>query len=125
MDGAWRSLVAHLHGVQGVAGSNPVAPTNLKNEVAAPPAFSEPLKTLRVPVLAPDWCHFFFSRSPHGIPAGSIRSHGDSAHYVQILALAIQVYAAVPVSRPKLSASAAVNVGRLPRWSAAPGPGLT
>jgi hypothetical protein len=25
--GAWRSLVAHLHGVQGVAGSNPVAPT--------------------------------------------------------------------------------------------------
>ncbi len=27
--GAWRSLVAHLHGVQGVAGSNPVAPTNL------------------------------------------------------------------------------------------------
>ena len=26
--GAWRSLVAHLHGVQGVAGSNPVAPTN-------------------------------------------------------------------------------------------------
>ena len=26
--GAWRSLVAHLHGVQGVVGSNPVAPTN-------------------------------------------------------------------------------------------------
>ena len=25
--GAWRSLVAHLHGVQGVAGSSPVAPT--------------------------------------------------------------------------------------------------
>ena len=25
--GAWRSPVAHLHGVQGVAGSNPVAPT--------------------------------------------------------------------------------------------------
>ena len=24
--GAWRSLVAHLYGVQGVAGSNPVAP---------------------------------------------------------------------------------------------------
>ena len=24
--GAWRSLVAHLHGVQVVAGSNPVAP---------------------------------------------------------------------------------------------------
>ncbi len=23
----WRSLVAHLHGVQGVAGSNPVTPT--------------------------------------------------------------------------------------------------
>jgi hypothetical protein len=27
--GAWRSLVAHLLGVQGVAGSNPVAPTKL------------------------------------------------------------------------------------------------
>ena len=26
--GAWRSLVAHLHGVQVVAGSNPVAPTS-------------------------------------------------------------------------------------------------
>jgi hypothetical protein len=25
--GAWRSLVAHLHGVQGVGGSNPLAPT--------------------------------------------------------------------------------------------------
>jgi DNA-binding transcriptional MerR regulator len=25
--GAWRSLVAHLHGVQGVASSNPAAPT--------------------------------------------------------------------------------------------------
>src|SRR5690606_3040773 len=27
--GAWRSLVAHLHGAQEVAGSNPVAPTTL------------------------------------------------------------------------------------------------
>ena len=26
--GAWRRLVAHLHGVQGVGGSNPLAPTN-------------------------------------------------------------------------------------------------
>ena len=26
--GWWRSPVAHLHGVQGVAGSNPVHPTN-------------------------------------------------------------------------------------------------
>ena len=25
--GEWRSLVAHLHGVQGAAGSNPVSPT--------------------------------------------------------------------------------------------------
>ena len=25
----WRSLVAHLHGVQGVVGSNPITPTNL------------------------------------------------------------------------------------------------
>ena len=29
MIGAWRSLVAHLHGVQGVGGSNPLAPTYL------------------------------------------------------------------------------------------------
>ncbi len=28
--GTWRSLVAHLLGVQGVAGSNPAVPTNLK-----------------------------------------------------------------------------------------------
>ena len=27
--GAWRSPVAHLHGVQGVGGSNPLAPTIL------------------------------------------------------------------------------------------------
>ena len=30
--GAWRSLVAHLHGVQGVGGSNPLAPTILTIE---------------------------------------------------------------------------------------------
>ena len=27
VSGAWRSPEAHLHGVQGVAGSNPAAPT--------------------------------------------------------------------------------------------------
>ena len=27
--GEWRSLVAHAHGVCGVAGSNPVSPTNI------------------------------------------------------------------------------------------------
>lgn len=27
--GAWRSLVAHLNGVQEAAGSNPVAPTSI------------------------------------------------------------------------------------------------
>lgn len=30
--GAWRSLVAHLHGVQGVGGSNPPVPTKLRSE---------------------------------------------------------------------------------------------
>jgi hypothetical protein len=30
--GAWRRLVAHLNGVQGVVGSNPIAPTNIKNK---------------------------------------------------------------------------------------------
>jgi hypothetical protein len=28
VDGAWRRLEAHLNGVQGVGGSNPLAPTN-------------------------------------------------------------------------------------------------
>ena len=32
--GVWRSLVAHLHGVQGVASSNLVTPTNLNRESA-------------------------------------------------------------------------------------------
>ena len=27
--GMWRSLVAHTHGVRGVAGSNPVIPTTI------------------------------------------------------------------------------------------------
>ena len=31
-NGMWRSSVAHTHGVRGVAGSNPVIPTN-KNEL--------------------------------------------------------------------------------------------
>ncbi len=31
--GAWRSLVAHLNGVQGVGGSNPLAPTNFVNSL--------------------------------------------------------------------------------------------
>jgi hypothetical protein len=29
----WRSLVAHLHGVQGVVGSNPITPTKLFNKI--------------------------------------------------------------------------------------------
>jgi hypothetical protein len=31
--GAWRSLVAHLHGVQGVPSSNLGAPTNFFNDL--------------------------------------------------------------------------------------------
>ena len=37
--GAWRSLVAHLHGVQGVGGSNPLAPTKEFNKKAPVGAF--------------------------------------------------------------------------------------
>lgn len=33
--GAWRSLVAHLHGVQGVASSNPAAPTIYSKSIRA------------------------------------------------------------------------------------------
>ena len=29
--GMWRSLVAHTHGVRGLAGSNPVIPTKMPN----------------------------------------------------------------------------------------------
>ena len=35
-DGAWRSLVAHLHGVQVVRGSNPLAPTTFPRRGQAP-----------------------------------------------------------------------------------------
>ena len=34
LTGAWRSLVAHLTGGQGVGGSNPLAPTNDYNDLA-------------------------------------------------------------------------------------------
>lgn len=37
--GAWRSLEAHLNGVQGVAGSNPVAPTVKGIEISIPLIF--------------------------------------------------------------------------------------
>ena len=30
LGGLWRSLVAHVHGVHGVAGSNPVSPTTIR-----------------------------------------------------------------------------------------------
>ncbi len=30
--GVWRSLVAHLHGVQGVEGSNPFTPTKTNDK---------------------------------------------------------------------------------------------
>ncbi len=38
--GTWRSLVAHLNGVQGVGGSNPLVPTNVINGLAIPTALS-------------------------------------------------------------------------------------
>ena len=34
--GVWRSLVAHLHGVQGVTGSNPVTPTSSTPHLGCP-----------------------------------------------------------------------------------------
>ena len=35
-DGMWRSPVAHLNGVQGVAGSNPVIPMSCSQDVRSP-----------------------------------------------------------------------------------------
>jgi hypothetical protein len=43
--GAWRSLVAHLHGVQGVGGSNPLAPILHRK--------------LRFNYFPPMWCLFY------------------------------------------------------------------
>ena len=50
--GAWRSLVAHLPGGQGVAGSNPVAPTILslpEHRACWEPAFGpcDPMRRMR------------------------------------------------------------------------------
>ncbi len=41
--GAWRSLEAHLNGVQGVGGSNPLAPTIKFNELSGLSHFADPL----------------------------------------------------------------------------------
>src|SRR5215218_4217056 len=60
--GLWRSLVAHLTGGQGVAGSNPVSPT-IGFSIIAPrqwalhPATDSPSITLRVGDFGPDWAH--------------------------------------------------------------------
>src|SRR5487761_127570 len=40
--GTWRSLVAHLLGVQGVAGSNPAVPTNIKKLAQLAPISPQP-----------------------------------------------------------------------------------
>ncbi len=40
--GTWRSLVAHLNGVQGVGGSNPLVPTNVFNGLAIPTYSTHP-----------------------------------------------------------------------------------
>ncbi len=60
--GLWRSLVAHLTGGQGVAGSNPVSPTNAEEAAhrAASSAFRRPYSG--VPA-APVPAH----RSPRGV----------------------------------------------------------
>ena len=42
--GAWRRPVAHLHGVQGVEGSNPFAPTTLTNKTKALPGPPEKIE---------------------------------------------------------------------------------
>src|SRR5699024_4662026 len=57
--GAWRSLVAHLHGVQGVAGSNPAVPTNFEK------AYSEQTVSLFYCLLYgfATWLHSFDSTS--------------------------------------------------------------
>ena len=49
--GAWRSPVAHLHGVQGVVGSNPIAPTEETPEMESllfNELFGQPYKGVRI-----------------------------------------------------------------------------
>ena len=45
--GAWRSPGAHLHGVQGVAGSNPAAPTSYNNYQCPLSKYAKPSESLK------------------------------------------------------------------------------
>ena len=47
--GMWRSLVAHLTGGQGVAGSNPVIPTIFHRVLRQVPPPEEPVFVFKVP----------------------------------------------------------------------------
>ena len=80
-NGAWRSLVAHLLWEQGVAGSNPVAPTRLSNACCPPASVffwgkaassdSHPLVTGILPLFTRRTVSSRFPRAlPHSVPPG-------------------------------------------------------
>jgi hypothetical protein len=60
--GTWRSLVAHLHGVQGVGGSNPLVPTN-------------PFSGLALTEFPLGEASYRLARAGRAIPQGFIRRH--------------------------------------------------
>ena len=61
----WRSLVAHLHGVQGVGGSNPLIPTNKNKGLAQASPFILPVILEHVLILfeKAGYKPYFFSSS--------------------------------------------------------------
>ena len=70
--GAWRSLVAHLHGVQGVGGSNPLAPTS----------FPISLNTSWLPRITPRVRHERTGNTlyPHHRADGGLRRRHEGRH---------------------------------------------
>ena len=70
----WRSLVAHLHGVQGVAGSSPVTPTT-KTDYPLP--FTEGLKVVSMERLAPHLFHVELDQSVF-LRSGLLTGYRDS-----------------------------------------------
>ena len=68
--GAWRSPVAHLHGVQGVVGSNPIAPTELD--------LTGPLR---------ETCEVFLNMTPEFVPISSFNRKALLGFVLSILAL--------------------------------------
>ena len=89
--GAWRSLVAHLHGVQGVASSNPAAPTKDATSVEVRgPMVARIFKPAKTAMQSgegrtKEWVLEFAPASPREIePLMGWTSSGDMRQQVQL-----------------------------------------